>query len=205
MESWATEACRDRRYSILSPPLAPPRTRHLVKAGSKVDASAHAGNGARTRGGCSLEVSFVTPFVEAMICYAGTKQLDQAPLRAHRKKCLQQRRPPQNLRRDRKPAHPGIERVEATVQARQRLIGQSTDHSQRMIGRDASLQPNVAEKTLVPVAHRKSLRPPGVNHIPKPNGDFFSSLPTAFASSRRRTHQRKTPGGSLRRVSCIQS
>ena len=82
--------------------------------------------------------------------------LHQMALRAHPIKGLQQHRPQQLLRRDRRPAEVRIKRRKVTRQVRQRRVCHGADRPQRMILPDPCFQINVAEKRsrpLVPAAH----------------------------------------------------
>lgn len=65
--------------------------------------------------------------------------LHQLPFRTNREERLQQCRPQQHLRWDRRPAHARIERLEATIQTTKHFIAQLPDRPQRMIQRDALL------------------------------------------------------------------
>ncbi len=81
----------------------------------------------------------------------------QLPFRAHRVERLQQQRPQQPLWRDRRPSVSRVKLVEVSRQSVQRFIDQRTDRTQRMIGRDAALQADIAEKnfrSLIFTAHR---------------------------------------------------
>ncbi len=109
--------------------------------------------------------------------------LHQLPLRPHRKERLQQQRLQQLLRRDRGTTGMRIKRGEPGTHPGQNLIDQCTDRPQRMILRNAILQPNIAEhpvRSFFPASHRKSppsSRPQQRNHQIDPNARlFFSAL-----------------------------
>ena len=108
--------------------------------------------------------------------------LHQLPFRADRIERLQQHRPKQLLRRDRRPPDRRIERREVTLQRRQRLVHDRPDRPQRMIRPNPRLKIDVAEqlaRPLVPAAHHP---PPEshrsqVNHSPgRTASHFFNSL-----------------------------
>ena len=63
--------------------------------------------------------------------------LHQLPFRAHRVEGLQQQRPQQPLRRDRRPAVARVKLAELPRQIRQRRVDQVADRPQRMIRRNA--------------------------------------------------------------------
>ena len=93
--------------------------------------------------------------------------LHQLPFRAHRVERLQQQRPQQSLRRDRRSAVARVQLVELPRQTRQHRVGQRADSPQRMIRRYPPLYRDVAEKTLRPLvfaAHRNP-RSKGITHM----------------------------------------
>ena len=110
--------------------------------------------------------------------------LHQLPFRAHRVERLQQQRPQQPLRRDRRSAVPRIKLGRMPATAPQRRIDKLADRPQRMVRRNARLQPHIAEKTfraMIFAAHRipqsKRNQSHARNHTPSASqNDFFSSL-----------------------------
>ena len=77
--------------------------------------------------------------------------LHQQPLRADRVERLQQHRPQQLLRRDRRPPDRRIERRKLALQRRQRLVHDRPDRPQRMIPPHPRLQIDVAEQFARPI------------------------------------------------------
>src|SRR5512133_1752423 len=83
--------------------------------------------------------------------------LHQLPLRADGVKRLQQQRPQQLLRRDRRPADRRINRLEIAVQPGERCINHRPDRPQRMGAPHPRLQIDIAEQAARPnlaTAHR---------------------------------------------------
>src|SRR6202041_3437846 len=95
--------------------------------------------------------------------------LHQKPLRADRIKRLQQHRPQQLLRRDRRPPNRRIEPSKLTLQRRKRLVHDPPDRSKRMIPPHPRLQVNVAEqlaRSIVVASHVPSPNLVGLNESP---------------------------------------
>ena len=109
--------------------------------------------------------------------------LHQLPLRADRVERLQQHRPQQLLRRDRRPPDRRIQRRELPLQRRQRLVHDRPDRPQRMIRPHPRLKIDVAEQLARPIvaaAHHltsESSRSQ-VNHAQQPGRERPSSTPS---------------------------
>jgi hypothetical protein len=105
--------------------------------------------------------------------------LHQLPLGTHRIERLQQQRPQQLLRRDRRPADRRIDRREVVVEPRQCLAHHRPDRSQRMGARHPRLQIHIAEQAARPnlaTAHRYLLPIPVVsNHATTSKSSHFSA------------------------------
>jgi hypothetical protein len=72
--------------------------------------------------------------------------LHELALRANRIERLQQHRPKQHLRRDRRPPHAGVERRKIGRQGRQHRVGQRPDRPPRVILMHALLEIDIREK-----------------------------------------------------------
>src|ERR1700752_1556163 len=93
--------------------------------------------------------------------------LHQLPFRAHSIERLQQQRPQQPLRWNRRAAVARVQPVESSRQRLQRRVYQLPDLAQRMTRRNASLQANIAEQLFrspIFAAHR-SPQSKGIKHM----------------------------------------
>src|SRR5262249_25377749 len=117
------------------------------------------------------------PAVEQVV----VELLHQLPLRADGIERLQQERPQQSLRRDRRPAAVRVRPGKIAVERRQHLVHDRPHQPQRVFGWDALLKVNIGKqftRPLVQTPHR-CLRQPThtTNHIRSSlSGGFFSSL-----------------------------
>src|SRR5215813_7763221 len=117
------------------------------------------------------------PAVEQVV----VELLHQLPLRADGIERLQQERPQQSLRRDRRPAAVRVRPGKFAVERRQHLVHDRPHQPQRVFGWDALLKVNIGKQfthPLVQTPHR-CLRQPThtTNHIRSSlSGGFFSSL-----------------------------
>ena len=117
--------------------------------------------------GCVIDADSDEPAEQQVVF----QPLHQKPLRADRIKRLQQHRPQQLLRRDRRPPNRRIERGKLALQRRQRLVHDRPDRSQRMIPPHPRLQVNVAEqlaRSIVVAAHTPSPNLVGANESRSP-------------------------------------
>src|SRR5262252_939495 len=109
------------------------------------------------------------------------RMLHELPLRADGIERLQQERPQQSLRRDRRPAAVRVRPGKIAVERRQHLVHDRPHQPQRVFGWDALLKVNIGKqftRPLVQTPHR-CLRQPThtTNHIRSSlSGGFFSSL-----------------------------
>ena len=102
----------------------------------------------------------------------------QLALGTDRIKRLQQQRPQQLLRRDRRPPRRRIERFELTRQRSQNVVHEPPDDPKRMPHRNPRLKVNVAEKVAVPsiLTPHPTLHDPtkSANHVSLLNARSFS-------------------------------
>src|SRR5215475_10109283 len=118
------------------------------------------------------------PAVEQVV----VELLHQLPLRADGIERLQQERPQQSLRRDRRPAAVRVRPAKIAVERRQHLVHDRPHQPQRVFGWDALLKVNIGKqftrRPLVQTAHRclRQPRTPRIRFVPACQEAFFSSL-----------------------------
>jgi hypothetical protein len=111
--------------------------------------------------------------------------LHQKPFRADRIKRLQQQRPQQPFRRDRRASFPRVKPLELRRQLQKRVVHNLSDQTQRMLRMYPALDINVAEKFFVlPVFSAHVRNPPAIRESQFTDlfKKFFSSLLERFRS-----------------------
>ena len=120
--------------------------------------------------------------------------LDQLALAPDRVQHLQQQRPQQLLRRDRRSADPfGVDTIEALRQLLQRRVHQSPDRSKRMVLGNPGLQRYVAEDPTLERLRSSHISPLGLPSKVPFDEEFFSSLLRAFGGRIAATRGRVAP------------